>query len=1193
MLLATGDPAPVKALPKGLTPVAEADILSLTARIQRVRLLASGGATTVFSGPKTVDLLDLTDVADLLASTTVPAGSYTGVELVITKATLIRADNPEAPIDVALAGSGTYSLNFAFDIVEESSGLLYLDLGGLNLFQQDDSTYQLAPDLSAALRGSVADTRVEGTIESVDPASHSFVLAVGAARVTVDFSGAEIFLPTDFETPSGTASSLAVDTGVAVVGTVGLDDTLAPETIVILDLPNTPEDEAGDQVTVCYLYGENPSVLTTISVSRNRLQDVLDRGGFAGPCEEGEPFTLTYTASPGGTIGGESPQSIVPGADGTAVTAVPDEGFAFVNWSDGSVANPRTELSVAANLAVTANFVQLFSLSYTASAGGTLAGNVSQSVPEGGNGTPVTAVRNTDFVFDRWSDDRTDNPRTDLDVTADLAVTANFLEIFQLAYTAGAGGTLEGVTQQSVIDGSDATPVTAVSGEGFIFTGWSDGTTDNPRTDLDVAADVTVTAIFVEQFSLNYSSGPNGSLTGSTSQIVNAGSDGAAVTAVPADGFGFLGWSDGRTDNPRIDADVAADVSVTATFSAAITLTYAAGPNGTLSGATEQVIGTGGTGSAVTAVPDSGFGFDKWSDDSTENPRIDSAVTSNLSVTAEFVPAFTLTYTAEANGSLTGVTTQMVNTGGSGTEVRAVPVQGYVFRQWSDGKTQNPRTDTNVVANVTVSAEFIQIFILKYTAGTNGTVTGPTTQSIRNGADGRAVTAVPDSGFGFANWSDGRIDNPRADTNIAAALTVQANFATAVTINYLADEHGSLSGVTTQEVTAGGDTTPVTAIPDEGFIFLQWSDGRTDNPRSDTEVDSVADITASFFQEVELLPVAAGAFPMGASSDGDDSLFGIDDEQPQRSVELAAYEIGKYEVTNDQFGAFLNFLHHSSRDQLRRANGTPWAGHSEDIWYFDTAIPRIIFAFSLTEDGLRYDGENRLFVPKQVDGLPEGTVYEKGNHPATEPTWYGAVLFANWLSERTGLEPVYDVDTWEADFTKNGYRLPTEAEWERAACWDGNRHWTYPFSSDTLNTRDRANFHLGAYSPPPDLDNTSFINPLGIVQDATESYTSPAGWFNGINVSPNGNVQTVDTHSPVGCYDMAGNVVEWCHDWYSDTYYALEQNDNPLGPETGVKRVARGGAWGRLVNPANQRTARRFSYDPNHSDGINGFRLAR
>lgn len=1193
VLLATGESAPGKGAPKGLSPVAEADMLSLTARVQRVRLLAAGGGTTVFSGPKTVDLLDLTRVADLLSTASIPAGSYTGVELMITRATLLRADNPEVPIDVALSNNGTYTLNIALEVTEDSSGLLYLELGGLNLFQQDESTYQLAPDFSASLRESVANSRVEGTIESVDSASHTFVLAAGAARFTVDFNGAEIFLPADFETPSGTASSLVVDTDVAISGTVGLDDTVAPETIVILDLPDTPEDDAGDQVTVCYVYGEDPVVVTTITVSRNRLQDVLSRGGFEGPCEEGEPFTLTYTAGPGGTVSGETAQSVVPGANGAPVTAVPDEGFAFVSWSDGSVANPRTDLAVGANLSVTANFVQLFSLTYTAGTGGTLAGDTSQQIPEGGSGSPVTAVRDTSFVFDKWSDGRTDNPRTDLNVTADLSVTANFLEIFQLTYTAGAGGSLEGAAQQSIIDGADATPVTAVPDEGFVFTGWSDGSADNPRTDLDVSADITVTANFAERFTLSYSSGPNGALSGSTSQIVNEGDDGTAVTAVPAEGFGFLAWSDGRTDNPRIDADVSGDVTVTATFSAAITLTYIAGPNGTLTGVTEQVVGTGGTGSAVTAVPDSGFGFDHWSDDSTENPRVDAGVTSDLSVTAVFVPAFTLTYTAEANGTLTGATSQIVNTGGSGTAVRAVPNQGYAFREWSDGKVQNPRTDTDVTSNISVSAEFIQVFTLKYTAGPNGTLTGPTSQSIRNGADGRAVTAVPDSGFGFANWSDGRIDNPRIDTNVTEALTIQANFASVVTINYVAEEHGSLSGATSQEVTAGGDTTPVTAVPDEGYIFLQWSDGRTDNPRSDTEVNSVANITASFFADVEMIPVAAGSFPMGASSDGDDALFGSDDEQPQRSVELAAYEIGKYEVTNDTFAAFLNFLHHTSRDQLRRANGTPWAGHSENIWFFDTAIPRMIFAFSLTEDGLHYDGENRRFTAKQLNGLPEGTVYDKGNHPVTEPSWYGAVLFANWLSERTGLEPVYDVDTWEADFTKNGYRLPTEAEWERAACWDGARHWTYPFSSDTLNTRDRANFHLGAYDPPPDFDNTSFINPLGIVQDAAESYTSPVGWFNGVNISPNGNVQTVDSPSPVGCYDMAGNVVEWCHDWYSATYYQLEQNDNPVGPATGVKRVARGGSWGRLVNPANQRTARRFQYDPNHSDGINGFRIAR
>jgi formylglycine-generating enzyme required for sulfatase activity len=634
-------------------------------------------------------------------------------------------------------------------------------------------------------------------------------------------------------------------------------------------------------------------------------------------------------------------------------------------------------------------------------------------------------------------------------------------------------------------------------------------------------------------------------------------------------------------------------VTVTANFTTAIDLIYTAGENGSLTGATEQVIGSGGTGTAVTAVPDEGYGFDRWSDGRTDNPRVDTGATSDLSVTAEFVPAFTLTYLASEGGTLTGTTTQIVNTGGSGTAVRAVPNTSFVFDKWSDNSKQNPRTEVNVTSDLTVTAQFVELFTLTYTAGSNGSLTGPASQTVRDGADGRAVTAVPANGFGFAGWSDGVLDNPRTDLDVSADIAVTANFSATLTVTYSAEENGNISGVAIQDVAVGASTSAVTAVPDEGYLFSQWSDGSTENPRTDTEIVATSAFTATFFEDVVMLPVPGGTFTMGPREDGDDALFDLPDELPRREVTLDPYEIGKFEVTNAQFAAFMNYMHHPSRDLLKRPNGATWEGFPENVWFYESALPRVVFAFSLTEDGIDYDQSTNSFVTKVLEGVPAGTFYDKATHPVTEPTWYGAVLFANWLSERSGLEPVYNTDTWVGDFTKNGYRLPTEAEWERAAAWDGEKHWVYPFTSDELTTRDRANFHVDSYRPNPDYGNTSFINPLGIIQDAKESYTSPVGWFNGVNISPNGNIQTVDSVSPVGAYDMAGNVVEWCDDWYLNTYYSQNVTDNPRGPEAGTDKVARGGAWGRLVKKESQRSARRYRYDPNHSDGINGFRLAR
>src|SRR5207249_1724318 len=189
-------------------------------------------------------------------------------------------------------------------------------------------------------------------------------------------------------------------------------------------------------------------------------------------------------------------------------------------------------------------------------------------------------------------------------------------------------------------------------------------------------------------------------------QVVDYHTSGTAVTAVPSLHYHLVKWSDNSTTNPRTDANVTANISVTANFAIdQYTLTYTAGANGTLTGTSPQTVDYDGSGTAVTAVPNSHYHFVNWSDGSTANPRTDTHVTANISVTANFaIDQYTLTYTAGANGTLTGTSPQTVDYDGSGTAVTAVPNSHYHFVNWSDGSTANPRTDTHVTANISVTA---------------------------------------------------------------------------------------------------------------------------------------------------------------------------------------------------------------------------------------------------------------------------------------------------------------------------------------------------------------------------------------------------------------------------------------------------------------------------------------------------------
>ena len=353
-----------------------------------------------------------------------------------------------------------------------------------------------------------------------------------------------------------------------------------------------------------------------------------------------DTYTLTYTAGTNGTISGISPQTINSGLDGTSIAAIPDAGYHFVDWSDSSTSNPRTDTGVQANLAVTANFaINTYTLNYNAGSYGSISGISPQTINSGSDGTAVTANAHTGYSFVNWSDGSTQNPRTDLNVSNNINVTANFTPIaYTLSYAAGANGSISGTSPQTVSFGSDGTVVTAVANSGYRFTNWSDSSTQNPRTDLNVQGDLVVTANFaIITHVLTYTSDSNGTITGADSQTINDGGNGAAVMAVANTGYHFVNWSDDSTDNPRADANVVDDISVSANFAInTYAMTYAAGDNGVRTGEAAQVVNYGSDGTDVTAIPNSGYHFVIWSDGLTQNPRTDTNVTINKSVTAYF-----------------------------------------------------------------------------------------------------------------------------------------------------------------------------------------------------------------------------------------------------------------------------------------------------------------------------------------------------------------------------------------------------------------------------------------------------------------------------------------------------------------------------------------------------------------------------
>ncbi len=241
----------------------------------------------------------------------------------------------------------------------------------------------------------------------------------------------------------------------------------------------------------------------------------------------------------------------------------------------------------------------------------------------------------------------------------------------------------------------------------------------------------------------------------------------------------------------------------------------------------------------------------------------------------------------------------------------------------------------------------------------------------------------------------------------------------------------------------------------------------------------------------EMVLVPAGDFKMG-----DNFGDGESRERPVHTVYVDAFYIGKYEVTNAQWRAF--------RD--------------------DPAYPESV----LPKDQVPYwnDAKNH------GGGTPDSD-----NYPVLGINWDGATAYCKWLSAKTG----------------QNYRLPTEAEWEKAARGTDQRR--YPWGNQI--DRSYANY---TGSKPFDTGEVVGHYPKGA--------------------------------SPYGAMDMAGNVMEWCQDWYARDYYSVSPKKNPKGPDTGAYRVLRGGTF--FEDGFDLRSyARTAAWPSVQSHRMIGFRVAR
>ena len=255
---------------------------------------------------------------------------------------------------------------------------------------------------------------------------------------------------------------------------------------------------------------------------------------------------------------------------------------------------------------------------------------------------------------------------------------------------------------------------------------------------------------------------------------------------------------------------------------------------------------------------------------------------------------------------------------------------------------------------------------------------------------------------------------------------------------------------------------------------------------------------------MEMIYIPAGAFSMGNADQ--------QDESPPHQVNLDAFWIDRTEITNREYAQFLNAI----ANQL------------------SSCQPLTACVSSMEENADSHLASKAGRIVAEV-GFED--------HPATHVTWLGAATYCQWADAR----------------------LPTEAEWEKAARGSSGRRYPWGDSFEAANT----NF----------CDRSCTFD-AGRDEEADDNWatTAPVGSF-------------PDGASPYAVYDLAGNVWEWVSDWYGHDYYQQSPGQNPSGPQDGQQRVVRGGSW--FSAASDLRAANRSAWPPDTTTGFIGFRCAR
>jgi len=400
-------------------------------------------------------------------------------------------------------------------------------------------------------------------------------------------------------------------------------------------------------------------------------------------------------------------------------------------------------------------------------------------------------------------------------------------------------------------------PITTAVGAAEARAGADLGTT-NP-VNFTITGQHTITAYFKPvQFTLNVTASGQGSVTKSPNKATYDYNEAVMLTANPAAGWAFAGWSGDLTGmaNPAT-VNVTKNMNITATFAQSFTITTSASPagGGAVALSPNKATYAPGEQVQVTATANSGYSFTNWSGDlSGTNPSQTVTVNGNLNIVANFSAAqYTFTATSSGNGGVNWTPQKALYGSGEVVTATATPNSGYYFVGWTGSvtSTSNP-LEVTIAGNTSVTAHFAPIvnYTLTVNAVGGGTVTRDPDQAQYPTGTVVRLTAAPDAQKRFSHWSgsvSGTV-NP-LDVTVTSNMVVTANFVDDVyPLNVTIEGQGTVAASPNQP--AGyfiGQQVTLTATPALGWAFVEWSgDASGASATTTVTIAGPTNVTAAF-----------------------------------------------------------------------------------------------------------------------------------------------------------------------------------------------------------------------------------------------------------------------------------------------------------------------------------------------------------